>query len=86
MFVVLSMPRPADFCGVGGEDGVPRIDEPALGCAHPTRGQRIEVAGTDAAVLDEPGTFQHPQVLAHSRPTYRQVLCQLSDRRGALVQ
>ena len=76
----------ADLGGIGGQGGIPGPREPLLRSRHPVRRQRVQVAGADAAVLDEPGVAQHPQVLAHCRAADRQPLGELPDRRRPVVQ
>ena len=75
-----------DLGGVGGQGGIPRPDQPLLRGRHSVRGQCVQVPGAGAAVLDQPGVAQHPQVLADRGPAHRQPFGQPSHRRGTLAQ
>jgi hypothetical protein len=81
-----SRPGSAHFCRIGSQDGVPGSHEPPLSRAHTAWRQGVQVAGPDAAMLDQSGPLQHVQVLAHRRPADRQPLRQLSYRRRPIVQ
>src|SRR5215472_11948075 len=76
----------ADLSGVGRQHRVPGLDQPLLCHRHPAGRQQVQVAGADAAVLDQPGITEHPQVLAHRRTAHRQALRELPHRSGPVMQ